>query len=63
MKGAKNALTNGKSLSSQLELKKLIGKFDKGDHIKILDQNNNRMCKRIKLLFLQIEISKIKGSS
>ena len=37
--GAKQALKKGKSLLAA-GIKKVIGKFNKGDHIKIIDKNS-----------------------
>ena len=57
--GAKKALKNGKSLLAA-GIKKVIGKFNKGDHIKILDKNNNE-CARGLASFSSNEIEKILG--
>ena len=42
--GAKKALINGKSLLAA-GIKKVSGKFNKGDHIKILDNKNNEFAR------------------
>ena len=57
--GAKKALTNGKSLLAA-GIKKVLGKFKKGDHIKILDKYNNE-CARGLSSFSSEEILKIMG--
>ena len=57
--GAKKALKNGKSLLAA-GIKKVIGKFNKGDHIKVLDKNNNE-CARGLASFSSNEIEKILG--
>tara|TARA_B100000470_G_scaffold157121_1_gene122751 strand:- start:123 stop:533 length:411 start_codon:yes stop_codon:yes gene_type:complete len=57
--GAVNAIKNGKSLLPA-GVKKIIGKFEKGDHILIKDQNNIE-CARGLTSFSSIEIEKIKG--
>ena len=57
--GAKKALKNGKSLLAA-GIKKVTGKFNKGDHIKILDKNN-RECARGLCSFSSDEIEKILG--
>ena len=57
--GAKQALTNGKSLLAA-GIKKVSGKFKKGDHIKILDKKNNE-CDRGLSSFSSEEILKIMG--
>ncbi len=57
--GAKQALTKGKSLLAA-GIKKVLGKFNKGDHIKILDKNNNE-CARGLSSFSSDEILKIMG--
>ena len=57
--GAKQALTNGKSLLAA-GIKKVSGKFKKGDHIKILDKKNNE-CARGLSSFSSEEIFKIMG--
>ena len=57
--GAKKALKNGKSLLAA-GIKKVRGKFNKGDHIKILDKNNNE-CARGLCSFTSSEIHKILG--
>ena len=58
-RGAVNAIKNGKSLLPA-GVKKIIGKFEKGDHILIKDQNNIE-CARGLTSFSSIEIEKIKG--
>ena len=58
-RGAVNAIKNGKSLLPA-GVKKIIGKFEKGDHILIKDQNNTE-CARGLTSFSSIEIEKIKG--
>ena len=45
----------------RLELKKINGTFEKGDHILIKDQNDTE-CARGLTSFSSIEIEKIKGS-
>ena len=57
--GAKKALKNGKSLLAA-GIKKVNGKFNKGDHIKILDKHNNE-CARGLCSFSSNEIEKILG--
>tara|TARA_B110001450_G_scaffold256158_1_gene285657 strand:+ start:674 stop:1780 length:1107 start_codon:yes stop_codon:yes gene_type:complete len=57
--GAKQALTNGKSLLAA-GIKKVHGKFQKGDHIKILDKQNSE-CARGLSSFSSDEILKIMG--
>ena len=57
--GAKQALINGKSLLAA-GIKKVSGKFKKGDHIKILDKKNNE-CARGLSSFSSEEILKIMG--
>jgi glutamate 5-kinase len=57
--GAKKALINGKSLLAA-GIKKIIGKFNKGDHIKILDKKNTE-CARGLSSFTSEEIIKIMG--
>ncbi len=57
--GAKKALKNGKSLLAA-GIKKVSGKFNKGDHIKILD-NKRREFARGLSSFSSEEISKILG--
>ena len=57
--GAKQALTNGKSLLAA-GIKKVSGKFKKGDHIKILDNKNNE-CAWGLSSFSSEEILKIMG--
>jgi glutamate 5-kinase len=57
--GAKKALKNGKSLLAA-GIKKVIGKFNKGDHIKILDKNNKDYARGL-CSFSSSEIEKILG--
>ena len=57
--GAKQALKKGKSLLAA-GIKKVIGKFNKGDHIKIID-NNYKECARGLSSFSSFEIAKIMG--
>ena len=57
--GAKQALTNGKSLLAA-GIKKVSGKFNKGDHIKILDIKNNEYARGLSS-FSSEEILKIMG--
>ncbi len=57
--GAKNALKKGKSLLAA-GIKIVLGKFNKGDHIKIVDRNNKE-CARGLSSFTSDEINKIKG--
>jgi glutamate 5-kinase len=57
--GAKKALKNGKSLLAA-GIKKVSGKFNKGDHIKILDKANKE-CARGLCSFSSNEIEKILG--
>ena len=57
--GAKKALTNGKSLLAA-GIKKVFGKFNKGDHIRILD-NKRKIFARGLSSFSSIEIDKIMG--
>ena len=57
--GAKKALTNGKSLLAA-GIKKVSGKFNKGDHIKVLDKKNNE-CARGLSSFTSDEVIKIIG--
>ena len=59
--GARQALSNGKSLLAA-GVKKVTGNFKKGDHIKVLDKNNNE-CARGLSSFSSDEIEKINGSS
>jgi glutamate 5-kinase len=58
--GAIKAINNGKSLLP-VGVKKIIGTFEKGDHILVKDQNNIE-CARGLTSFSSIEIEKIKGS-
>ena len=57
--GARQALSNGKSLLAT-GIKKVSGKFQKGDHIKILDKKNSE-CARGLSSFSSDEILKIMG--
>ena len=57
--GARKALINGKSLLAA-GIKKVLGKFNKGDHIKILD-NKKREFARGLSSFSSEEINKIMG--
>jgi glutamate 5-kinase len=57
--GAKLALSNGKSLLAA-GIKKVSGKFRKGDHIKVLDRKNSE-CARGLSSFSSDEILKIMG--
>ncbi len=57
--GAKKALKNRKSLLAA-GIKKVIGNFKKGDHIRILDKSNNE-CARGLCSFSSNEIKKILG--
>ena len=57
--GAKEALTKGKSLLAA-GIKKVMGKFNKGDHIKILDKNHKEYARGLSS-FSSDEISKIRG--
>jgi glutamate 5-kinase len=57
--GAKKALRNGKSLLAA-GIKKVLGKFNKGDHIKILDKNNNEFARGLSS-FSSEEVLKIMG--
>ena len=57
--GAKQALKKGKSLLAA-GIKNVLGKFYKGDHIKIVDKNNKE-CARGLSSFSSDEINKIKG--
>ena len=57
--GAKQALSNGKSLLAA-GIKKVSGKFKKGDHIKVLDEKNYE-CARGLSSFSSEEIQKIMG--
>jgi glutamate 5-kinase len=57
--GAKKALRSGKSLLAA-GIKKVSGKFNKGDHIKVLDKKNNE-CARGLSSFTSDEIVKIMG--
>jgi len=57
--GAKQALSNGKSLLAT-GIKKVFGNFKKGDHIKVLDKQN-LVCARGLSSFSSNEIIKIMG--
>ena len=57
--GAKRALSNGKSLLAA-GIKKVSGKFKKGDHIKVLDKQNSE-CARGLSSFSSDEITRIMG--
>ena len=57
--GAKQALSNGKSLLAA-GIKKVSGKFKKGDHIKVLDKKSSE-CARGLSSFSSDEIKKIMG--
>jgi len=57
--GAKNALKKGKSLLAA-GIKEVVGKFNKGDHIKIIDKNNKEFARGLSS-FSSDEINKIKG--
>ncbi len=57
--GAKKALINGKSLLAA-GIKKVSGKFKKGDHIKIVDIKNNEFARGLSS-FSSDEINKIIG--
>ena len=57
--GAKKALRGGKSLLAA-GIKKVIGNFDKGDHIKILDSKRKEFARALST-FSSKEINKIKG--
>ena len=57
--GAKKALRSGKSLLAA-GIKKVIGKFNKGDHIKILDKKNIEFARGLSS-FTSEEITKIMG--
>ena len=57
--GAKEALTKGKSLLAA-GIKKVLGKFNKGDHIKIIDKDYKEFARGLSS-FSSDEISKIMG--
>jgi len=57
--GAKKALLNGKSLLAA-GIKKVLGKFNKGDHIKILDNKKKEFARGLSS-FSSREIDKIMG--
>ena len=57
--GAKKALINGKSLLAA-GIKKVSGKFNKGDHIKILDTKRKEFARGLSS-FSSDEINKIMG--
>ena len=50
--GAKEALTKGKSLLAA-GIKKVLGKFNKGDHIKIIDKDYKEFARGIKFFFFR----------
>jgi len=58
--GAIQAIKNGKSLLP-VGIKAIDGKFEKGDHIKVLDLNNKEYARGLSS-FSSDEINKIKGS-
>ena len=58
--GALKAIEDGKSLLPA-GVKEINGKFDKGDHVIVKDENNSE-CARGLTSFSSIEINKIKGS-
>jgi len=57
--GAKKALKSGKSLLAA-GIRKVSGRFNKGDHIKVLDKKNNE-CARGLSSFTSDEVTKIMG--
>ena len=57
--GAINALKKGNSLLAA-GIKKVYGKFNKGDHVKILDKNMKEYARGLSS-FTSVEISKIQG--
>ena len=57
--GAINALKRGKSLLAA-GIVKVIGNFNKGDHIKVLDKNMNEYARGLSS-FTSDEIKKIRG--
>ncbi len=57
--GAKKALKNGKSLLAA-GIKKISGKFNKGDHVKILDKSNKEFARGL-CSFSSNEVEKILG--
>ena len=57
--GAKKALKSGKSLLAA-GIKKVIGKFNKGDHIKIIDKSNKEFARGL-ASFSSNEVKKILG--
>ena len=57
--GAIQAIKNGKSLLPA-GIKSVNGKFEKGDHIKVLDSNNKEYARALSS-FSSDEINKIKG--
>jgi len=57
--GAKKALVNGKSLLAA-GIKKVLGKFNKGDHIKIVDKKRKEFARGLSSFSSQ-EINKIMG--
>ena len=50
--GALKALNNGKSLLAA-GIRKVSGKFNKGDHIKILDDKRREFARRVKFLLIK----------
>ena len=58
-KGASIALKNGKSLLAA-GIKMIRGKFNKGDNILVMDEQNNKLARGL-ASFSSIEIEKIKG--
>ena len=58
-KGAANALKNGKSLLAA-GIKTISGKFDKGENVLIVDEDNNKLARGL-ASFSSTEILKIKG--
>ena len=57
--GAAQALSNGKSLLSA-GITKIIGSFDKGENVLIMDENENQLARGL-ASFNSKEIDKIKG--
>ena len=58
-KNAKKAFEDLKAVKHS-KIKKVLGKFNKGDHIKILDKNNNEFARGLSS-FSSDEILKIMG--
>tara|TARA_B100001057_G_scaffold495956_1_gene596123 strand:- start:755 stop:1846 length:1092 start_codon:yes stop_codon:yes gene_type:complete len=58
-KGAATALRNGKSLLAA-GIKMIKGKFNKGENVLILDEDNNKLARGL-ASFTSLEIEKIKG--